>query len=172
VRELKVIRKQGLHRMRGYLEELPALRELAVRTSGSPTAEHVEGLLRKAWQLRAEGAQGTAVGLLLGLEPGRRGARPSVLRQAAATRLGYQSVDTFRKKPEANALSHFADIIESYCVDFVHQPTRDDERIEAALRAIENLNAREYGEMIRRLRARYTWYNTAPEHGDFRGDSP
>lgn len=158
VGELKILRKAGLHRLRNHLDEIPALRELAERTSGASTGEHVEHLLREAWKLRAEGAQGTAAGLLLGLEQGRRGARPSVLREAAATRLGYHSVDTFRKKPEADALSYFADVIESYCIDFVRQPKRDDERIEAAVRAIENLNAAEYGEMVRRLRARYTWF--------------
>lgn len=168
VRELKVIRKAGLHRLREHLDDLPALVELATRTTGSGNAEHVENLLRAAWTTRAEGAQGTAVGLLLGLEQGRRGANPTVLREAAATRLGYHSVDTFRKKPEANAIAYFADIVESYCIDFDRQPLRDDYRIEAALKAIEQLNAAEYGEMIRRLRARYQWFNTEPERGDFR----
>jgi len=162
------VRKAGLHRLREHLDELPALRELAERTSGARTAEHVENLLRSAWSRRAEGAQGTAVGLLLGLEQGRRGASPRALRDAAATRLGYHSVDTFRKRPEANAIAYFADVVESYCLDFVNQPKRDDERIETALRAIEQLNAAEYGEMIRRLRARYTWFNTEPERQDFR----
>ena len=162
VRELKVIRKCGLHRLREHLSELPALCELAERTSGARTAEHVENLLRSAWKARAEGAQGTAIGLLLGLEQGRRGASPRVLREVAATRLGYHSVDTFRKRPEGNAIAYFADVIESYCIDFVNQPKRDDERIEAAVRAIEQLNAVEYGEMVRRLRERYTWF---ADHG-------
>lgn len=167
IRELKVVRKAGLHRLREHLDDLPALAGLAERTSGARTAEHVEGLLRHAWK-RAEGAQATAVGLLLGLEQGRRGASPRVLREAAATRLGYYSVDTFRKKPEANAIAYFADVIESYCVDVVNQPMREDARIEAAMRAIEQLNAAEYGEMVRRLRAKYLWFNAAPERGDFR----
>jgi hypothetical protein len=171
VRELKVIRKRGLHRLRDYLDDLPALCELAERTSGARTPQHVEGLLRDAWRLRAEGAQGTAVGLLLGLEQGRRGASPTVLRKVAADRLGYHSVDTFRKQPEANAIAYFADVIESYCIDIYNQPRRDDERIEAAIRAIEQLNAKEYGELIRRLRARYVWFNTEPEKGDFRDGS-
>lgn len=159
VEELKIIRKHGLHRIQADLADLPALRELAERTSGAPTADRVENLLRAAWTSRAEGAQGTAIGLLLGLEQGRRGARPQVLRAAAATRLGYHSVDTFRKKPEANALSYFADLIEGYCIDFSRQPVRHDARIEAAILAIEQLNAVEYGEMIRRLRTRYAWFN-------------
>lgn len=160
VGELKIIRKSGLHQLRAHLDELPALVQLAERTSGAGTAEHVEGLLRSVYTVRSEGAQGTAIGLLLGLEQGRRGANPRVLREAAAKRLGYHSVDTFRKKPEANAIATFADLIESYCVDFANQPKRDDERIEAAMRAIENLNAREYGELIRRLRERYQWFST------------
>lgn len=64
--------------------------------------------------------------------------------------------------------SYFADIIEGYCIDHANLPVREDQRIENALRAIEQLNAAEYGEMVRRLRARYTWFNTAPERGDFR----
>jgi hypothetical protein len=159
VQELKLIRKVGLHRLRDHLDEVPALAELAERTSGARTAEHVEHLLRAVWTARAEGAQGTASGILLGLEQGRRGARPSVLREVAAKRLGYASTDTFRKAPEASAIDYFADLIESYCIDFAHQPKRDDERIETALKAIENLNAVEYGELIRRLRARYAWFN-------------
>lgn len=51
-------------------------------------------------------------------------------------------------------------------MDFQNQPTDDDYRIEPC--AIEELNAREYGELIRRLRARYQWFNTEPERGDFR----
>lgn len=172
VQELKVIRKAGLHRLRSKLPELPALVTLAERTSGAGTAEHVENLLRTAWRTRAEGAQGTAIGLLLGLEQGRRGANPSILRKAASDRLGYHSVDTFRKKPESDALAYFADVIESYAIDFVNQPKREDDRIETALRAIEQLNAAEYGEMIRRLRAKYTWFNTDPERPDFRDQQP
>lgn len=160
VAELKVVRRAGLHRLRLHLDDLPALAELAERTSGARTAEHIEGLLRNVWTTRSEGAQGTAIGLLLGLELGRRGASPTVLREVAATRLGYASVDTFRKQPEANAIATFADLIESYCIDLQNQPTRDDYRIERAMQAIEELNAREYGEMVRRLRARYTWFNT------------
>ncbi len=171
VGELKVIRKHGLHRLREHLGELPALVELAERTTGAGTAEHVENLLRGAWVARAQGAQGTAIGLLLGLEQGRRGANPRTLREAAATRLGYHSVDTFRKKPEATAIAYFADVIESYVIEFANQPKRQDERIETAMRAIEQLNALEYGELVRRLRARYTWFNTVPEQGDFR-DQP
>lgn len=88
VNELKLVRKYGLHRLRDHLDDLPALVELTERTLGAGNAERVESLLRSAWTARAEGAQGTAIGILLGLEQGRRGARPSVLRQVAAQRLG------------------------------------------------------------------------------------
>jgi hypothetical protein len=172
VRELKIVRRCGLHRLRQHLDELPALVASAEATSGAGTAEHVEGLLRAVWTTRSEGAQGTAIGLLLGLEQGRRGASPTLLRKAASERLGYFQVDTFRKKPEANAIATFADLIESYLIDFRHRPLREDYRIEKAISAIEELNAREYGEMVRRLRARYTWFNTDPEQGDFREDRP
>jgi hypothetical protein len=104
VKELTVVRRCGLHRLREHLDELPALAPAAERTSGAATAEHVEGLLRNVWTSRSEGAQGTAIGILLGLEQGRRGASPRVLRQVASERLGYYSVDTFRKKPEVNAI--------------------------------------------------------------------
>jgi hypothetical protein len=162
IAELKVVRKAGLHRLRERLDELPTLRACAEQASGAMTAEHVEALLRNVYTARSEGAQGTAIGILLGLELGRRGATPTVLRKLAAERLGYYSVDTFRKKPEQNALSTFADLIESYLIDLKNQPKRDDYRIEAALHAIEQLNAVEYAEMIRRLRARYMWFNTDP----------
>ena len=167
VRELKIVRKSGLHRLSQHLHELPALCELTERTSGARTAEHVEGLLRKVYLTKSEGAQGVAIGLLLGLEQGRRGGSPTALRAAAAERLGYFSVDTFRKKPEASAISTFADLIESYCIDFVTQPKREDARIQQAMRAIEELNAMEYGELIRRLRAKYQWFNTEPERDTF-----
>lgn len=158
-----MIRRCGLHRIAEHLSELPALSMLAERTSGAPNAEHIEALLRNVYRERSEGAQGTAIGLLLGLEQGRRGASPRVLRQAAADRLGYYSVDTFRKKPEENAIVTFADLIESWVRDFQNRPKREDDRIEKAIAAIEQLNALEYGEMVRRLRARYTWFNTDPD---------
>lgn len=150
--ELKVIRKRGLHRIPEYLDELPALVELSSRTTGGTNAEHVEGLLRSVYKARSEGAQGTAIGLLLGLELGRRGANPTVLREAAATRLGYHSVDTFRKKPEANAIATFASLIESYCVEYQHLPEPDDYRVIMAMDAVQQLTLSEYAEFTRRLR--------------------
>ena len=167
VRELKVVRRAGLHRLRDHLDELPTLCGLAERTLGAATADRVETVLREAWRQKAEGAQGTAIGLLLGLEQGRRGANPRVLREVAAKRLGYHSVDTFRKKPEEYAFATFADTIESWVIDFENAPVRQDDRIETAIRAIENLNAREYGLLIQRLRERYQWFNTEPGSTEF-----
>ncbi len=108
----KAIRRFGLHRLGQHLDEIPALADLARRIYGFGTADRVEKLLREAWDTRAEGAQATAVGIILGLEVGRRGARSAVLREVAARRLGYASVDTFRKGPEANSIAYFADVIE------------------------------------------------------------
>ena len=95
------------------------------------------------------------MGILLGLEVGRRGARPAVLREVAAKRLGYHSVDTFRKKPEANAISYFADLVESYCIDYRPHPDNDEYRINKAMAAIMELNMEEYYELIKRLNARF-----------------
>ena len=79
----------------------------------------------------------------------------------------YHSVDTFRKKPEEYAFAAFADTIESWVIDFENAPVRQDDRIETAIRAIENLNAREYGLLIQRLRERYQWFNTEPGSTEF-----
>ncbi len=70
--------------------------------------------------------------------------------------MGYASVDTFRKAPEANAIDYFADVIESYCLDSAWEARSvemSDDRIENALRAVEKLTLVEYGEFVRRLRA-------------------
>lgn len=152
VGELKIIRKRGLHRLTEYIDEVPALVELARRTTGGENAEHVENLLRSVYKLRSEGAQGTAIGLLLGLEQGRRGANPRVLREAAATRLGYHSVDTFRKRPEATAIATFARLIESYCIEYQNSSLPEDYKINVALNAIRELTLTEYAELTRRLR--------------------
>jgi len=159
VGELKVVRKNGLHRLAEHLEELPALVELADRTTGGNNAEHVENLLRNVYKTRSEGAQGTAIGLLLGLEQGRRGANPTVLRQAASERLGYHSVDTFRKKPEANALETFAHLIESYCVDYQNSSVPEDYKINVAMKAVRELTLTEYAEFTRRLRGWFASVN-------------
>jgi|GEM_PF-6748012 len=159
VGELKAIRKFGLHRLSQHVDELPSLAELARRTYGYGTADRVEKLLHDSWNTRAEGAQATAVGIILGLEVGRRGARPAVLREAAARRLGYSSVDTFRKKPEANAISYFADVIESYCIDYQPHSTNDEYRINTALAAVMDLSLTEYTEFAKRLGERFAAFN-------------
>lgn len=153
VRELKIVRKAGLHRLPERLDDLPALTELARRTTGAGNAQHVEELLRNVYRLRSEGAQGTAIGLLLGLEQGRRGANPTALRKAASDRLGYHSVDTFRKRPEAIAISTFAHLIESFCIEYQQLPTPNLDRVDAAMNAVEQLTLTEYAEFIRRLSA-------------------
>ncbi|NKX79430.1 hypothetical protein [Gordonia amicalis] len=151
--DLKVVRRRGLHRLVDYIDDVPALREVAVQTTGADNAEHVENLLRSVYKMRSEGAQGTAIGILLGLEQGRRGANPTVLREAAATRLGYHSVDTFRKQPEANALLTFASLIETYSLEYQNSSQPEDYKINIALNAIKELTLTEYAELIRRLQA-------------------
>jgi hypothetical protein len=162
IAELKVIRKFGLHRLAQHFDELPALSQLALDTYGVGTADRIEKLLHEAWDKRAEGAQATAVGIILGLEPGRRGARPSVLREVAAARLGYASVDTFRKKPEGHAIAYFADVIESYCIDYQPEVTNDEHRINAALNAVMALTLTEYTEFAARLSRRFAAYQANP----------
>lgn len=154
VTELKRVRRCGLHRLAEHLHELPALREIASRTRGASTAMDVEGLLRAVYTQRSEGAQGTAIGILLGLELGRRGASPRVLREVAAQRLGYYSVDTFRKKPEQTAIATFAHLIESYLIDINNRPEPEGSKIENIMKLIEVLTLAEYGELVRRLRKR------------------
>jgi hypothetical protein len=113
-----IVRKAGLHRLRERVDELPKLSWLATLTMGAGTADDIiETMLRHVFRSYTEGAQGTAVGILFGLELGRRGANPSVLREAAAKRLGYYSVETFRKKPEHNAIAYFADVLQRYASD-------------------------------------------------------
>ena len=152
--ELKVIRRSGLHRLQEHLEELPTLAQLAGETMGAATADDIERMLRAVYTQRSEGAQGTAIGILLGLEQGRRGASPRVLRKVAATRLGYQSVDTFRKNPEVRAIATFARLLESYAVDIRTRPIPEGQRIEKIMDLIEQLSLAEYGELVRRLRHR------------------
>lgn len=152
VGELKVVRKRGLHRLDQFLGEVPTLVAMANQATGGTNAEHVENLLRSVYKLRSEGAQGTAIGLLLGLEQGRRGVSPTTLRQVAADRLGYHSVDTFRKRPEAEAISTFAYAIESYVIEYANSSKPEDYKINLALKAIQDLTLTEYAELTRRLR--------------------
>lgn len=153
VDELKIVRRRGLHRLAQYLSDVPTLCAMAEETTGAGDAEHVENLLRSVYKTRSEGAQGTAIGISLGLEQGRRGANPSVLRQVAAKRLGYHSTETYRKGPEQTAIETFADLIGSYCRDYVSDTRTDDYKINVALAAIKELSLHEYAELNRRLRA-------------------
>lgn len=166
VGELKAIRKFGLHRLAQHTDELSTLSQLAKQTYGYGTADRIEKLLHEAYTKRAEGAQGTAIGILLGLEVGRRGARAAVLREVAAQRLGYASVDTFRKRPEANAIAYFADVVESYCIEYQPDASNDEYRINAALAAVMALTLTEYTEFAARLAQRFAAYSTAqvPTH--------
>ncbi|MFD4780266.1 hypothetical protein ACFWNH_04695 [Rhodococcus qingshengii] len=153
VNDLKVVRRRAQHRLSDYLDDVPALREVTAQTTGADNAEHIENLLRSVYKLRSEGAQGTAIGILLGLEQGRRGANPTVLRQVAATRLDYHSVDHFRKQPEANALLTFASLIETYSIEYQASSQPEDYKINVALNAIKELTLTEYAELIQRLQA-------------------
>ncbi|MBO0983657.1 hypothetical protein [Rathayibacter sp. SD072] len=172
VGELKVVRKFGLHRLAEHVHELPTLSRLALDIYGVGAADRIEKLLHEAWTKRAEGAQATAVGIILGLEMGRRGARPAVLREVAATRLGYASVDTFRKKPEGQAIAYFADVIESFCIDYQPEATNDEYRINTALNAVMALTLAEYTEFAARLARRFAAYkaNPPPPMGAVRTD--
>lgn len=98
-RGLKAVRKFGRHRLAQNIEAWRTLSDLATTIYGVGTADRIDKMLHESWNKRAGGAQVTAVGVTLGLETGRRGARPAVLREVAVTRLGYASVDTFREKP-------------------------------------------------------------------------
>ncbi|WP_068182374.1 hypothetical protein [Mycobacterium sp. UM_CSW] len=152
INELKIVRKTGLHRLRERIDELPELSKLATATMGAGSADDIERMLRHAFTSYAEGAQGTAIGILFGLEIGRRGARPSVLREVAAKRLGYDSVETFRKRPEYNAIAYFADLLHRLAVDANSQKPADVNKIDHIMSLITELTIPEYWELTRRVR--------------------
>jgi hypothetical protein len=152
IAELKIVRKAGLHRLRERINDLPRLTALATATMGAGSAEDVERMLRHAFQSYAEGAQGTAVGLLFGLELGRRGASPTVLRQAAAKRLGYYSVETFRKRPEHNAIAYFADVLLRLASDAQTSGLGNGSKVDHIMALITDLTLAEYWELTRRTR--------------------
>jgi hypothetical protein len=152
IAELKIVRKTGLHRLRERIGDLSCLTELATSTMGAGTAEDIERMLRHAFQSYAEGAQGTAVGLLFGLELGRRGASPTVLRQAAAERLGYYSVETFRKRPEYNAIAYFADVLLRLATDAQSSSSNNGSKVDHIMALITDLTLAEYWELTRRTR--------------------
>ena len=150
--ELKIVRKTGLHRLRERVDELPKLSNLATATMGAGTADDIERMLRHAFTSYADGAQGTAIGILYGLEPGRRGASPSVLREVATKRLGYYSVETFRKRPEHNAIAYFVDLLQRLAVDAVDQKPTDVNKVDHIMSLITELTIPEYWELTRRVR--------------------
>lgn len=157
IAELKIVRKTGLHRLRERTDELPELSRLATATMGAGSADDIETMLRHVFRSYAEGAQGTAIGILLGLELGRRGANPSVLREAAAKRLGYYSVETFRKKPEYNAIAYFADLLQRYGSDTERLEVTNPNKVDHIMELISQLTVAEYNELMRRVRH---WFST------------
>lgn len=153
--ELKHLRRVGLFRIRQHLDTLPALAEIARQTHGAAEPTHIEEVLREAWQRLGDGPHGQAVGILFGLEQGHRGGSPATLRSKAADRLGYFSVDTFRKKPEADVMDSFAEQLLALRVrqNLMERPGMD--RVAAVVEAIEALTTIESAELARRLRTRF-----------------
>lgn len=154
--ELKIVRKTGLHRLRERLDELPELSQLATTSMGAGTADDIERMLRHAFTSYADGAQGTAIGILFGLEPGRRGASPSVLREVATKRLGYYSVETFRKRPERNTIAYFADVLVRVAADAQSGAVSDGTKVDRIMALITELSLAEYWELTRRVRQWFT----------------
>lgn len=150
--ELKIVRKAGLHRLRQRVGDVPQLSALATATMGAGTVEDIERMLRHAFQTYAEGAQGTAIGILLGLELGRRGASPTVLRQVASERLGYYSVETFRKRPERDAIAYFAGVLLRLGEDARLSGTSNGSKVDHIMTLIADLTLAEYWELTRRTR--------------------
>jgi hypothetical protein len=157
IRELKIVRKAGLHRLAERMDELPVLSQLAAATMGAGTADDIERMLRHVSRSYTEGAQGTAIGILLGLDLGRRGANPTVLRDVAAKRLGYYSVETFRKKPEHNAIAYFADVLLRYVSDTERLEVTNPNKVDHIMSLISELTVAEYNELMRRIRH---WFST------------
>lgn len=119
---------------------------------GSDSSDDIERLLRHAFQFYTDGAQGTAIGILLGLEQGRKGSSPVVLRKAAAERLGYYSVETLRQQPEYNAISYVADVLLRALVDAQRDGVTDGTKVDRLMALIIELSLAEYWERTRRVR--------------------
>lgn len=153
--ELKLVRRVGLTRIREHLDDLTALRAIAVQAHGDAEPAHIEEVLREAWHRLGDGPHGEAVGLLFGLERGHRGGTPAALRSKAAERLGYHSVDTFRKKPEADVLDSFAEQLLAVRVRQNLIERTGVDRVVAIVEAIEALTTVESAELARRLRERF-----------------
>src|SRR5690348_1131420 len=108
--ELRLLRERGILRAREV--SLPLLAAIAEDVDG-PSADRARGieqLLRRALELLEGTELKEATSLLFGLAPGRRGARPSELRQFAADARGV-SPDTFRKHHEPLLIADLAGAI-------------------------------------------------------------
>lgn len=153
--ELKVLRRRGLRRLSESVDDYIVLVEVATKLTDEEPVGAVEALLRQARSQLQDSPAGQAVGYLFGLEPGLRGRTPTDLRRLASDRLGYAQVETFRKKPENDAITALADTIYSLVVQ-ARMLSRNNgsslERVEAIVGAIENLTTLELAELARRLK--------------------
>lgn len=153
--ELKIVRRVGLLRIREHVNELAGLQAIAIQAHGDAEPAHIEEVLREAWHRLGDGPHGQAVGILFGLEQGHRGGQPAALRSKAAERLGYYSVDTFRKKPEQDVLDSFAEQARAVRVRQNLMERSGVDRVAAIVEAIEALTTVESAELARRLRERF-----------------
>ena len=156
VEELKLVRKVGVHRLRERLGDVPALAIIASELYGSGGAPEIEHLLRDAWHQLGTGDHGQALGILFGLERGHRGGNPAGLRSKAASRMGYHSVDTFRKKPEGAAIANLADQVISLRIQrTLLDRAGSEDRVAKIVAEIEALTTLESAELARRLTATF-----------------
>lgn len=151
VDELKLVRRTGIPKLRANLAKLPQLAAVAAELHGEGSAAEVELVLRDAWRQLGSGPHGTAVGVLFGLAQGHRGGRPAALREKAADRLGYASVETYRKEPETRALADFADQVTSLRAQKRVRPAVSDDRVARIVTEIETLSSLELAELARQL---------------------
>jgi uncharacterized protein involved in exopolysaccharide biosynthesis len=154
VHELRIVRRAGLPKLRSKLASLPRLQSIANELYGQATVADIEHLLTDGWRQLGTGRHGQAIGTLFGLAQGRRGGAPSQLRQAAASQLGYATVETFRKSPETEAMADLADQLISLRAQGRARTAPSDERVEAIVQAVEELTALELAELARRLATR------------------
>jgi len=128
---------------------------IAQQAHGDTQPVHIEEVLREAWHRLGDGPHGQTAGILFGLEPGHRGGQPAALRSKAAERLGYYSVDTFRKKPEQDVVESFAEQVLAVRVRQNLLERGGMDRVAAIVEAIEALTTVESAELARRLRERF-----------------
>lgn len=170
IEELKIVRRFGLHRLDELMDELPELTRLATATRGAGTADDIERMMRQVWQMYDQGPIDTAVAILLGLRDGR-GKTPDKLRRAAAESLHY-SVEAFRKRPEHNAIAHFADLLMRYATDMDMPKVFDPDKVDHIMALISGLTLSEYDQLMGRLRDLSASLTQDPHIGflDFVGD--